>query len=127
MVVLGLVTIHCHPVLVSPPHGTSLLPPHGMSTSLHIIVTSLACLVAVLLLSCVVVFVLCCYFCCPVLCPNEVGWEEHGMGGTYLKSTTMNNECCCCFGCHIAVSDVAPAFPVRCGQLFPSMGGCFLS
>ena len=31
--------------------------------------------------------------CGPVLCLNEVGWGEGGTGGTYLVSTTTNDEC----------------------------------
>ena len=40
--------------------------------------------------------------CGTVLCLNEVGWGEGGMGarwdgGTYLASTTMNDGCCSSF------------------------------
>ena len=31
--------------------------------------------------------------CGSILCLNEVGWGEGGTGGTYLASTTMNDEC----------------------------------
>ena len=31
--------------------------------------------------------------CGPILCLNEVGWGEGGTGGTYLVSTTTNDEC----------------------------------
>ena len=58
MVVLGLVTSHCHPVLASPPCGMLLSPPHDVSMLLHVNVTLLH-LLAMLLLSHVVVFVLC--------------------------------------------------------------------
>jgi hypothetical protein len=49
------------------------------------------------------------------LCLSEVGWDERDAVGTYsgvLHYTPMNDNCHSSFGCHVAVSDVAPGFRV---------------
>ena len=65
---VNVVTHHCHLVIASPGNVVVVVPcccPCAMSLSLA------------------------CYG--PVLCLNEVGWGEGGMGGTYLASTMTND------------------------------------
>ena len=85
--VLDLVTIHCHPMLVSPPCRVSWLPRCGVSTLTRILVASSSHHPAMLLLCCVVVLVLC---CCPqlVVIPSCVSmrWVRRKVGQGVLTS-----------------------------------------
>ena len=63
--------------------------------------------------------------CGPVLCLNEVGWGEGGTGGTYLVSTTTNDECRSSFWLPHRCWRCGTYIPHSCRQSFPSVGGRF--
>ena len=89
---------------------------------------SLSHLLAMLLSSRVVVLVPC---CCRwlIVVPSYVStrWVggKVGWGLLTYHQQRQTTDVVRRSGCHVAVGDVAPAFPASRGQLFPSVGGCF--
>ena len=70
--------------------------------------------------------------CGPVLCLNKVSWGEGGMGGTYLVSTTTNDECRLSFWLPRRCQRHGTCIPCQprgvvsiCWQLFPSVHSHF--